>query len=218
VRKESEVAVHPTNKKYRDWYVCKELKRLREEKAAKCNLAQHKWDVFRKGKRTEGELDMKRAELMQEIDYDGLCSAVLAKRDERETMLAKLAPSVVFAPISYAWNVVKTSWTSTYGSQGYGMHSYTRAALLPLEKKLQELGFKTHVRFELWHKASGRWSCGDGGVYRLWANATDWQADAANRLIDLSFYSMAVGRTTNLAVLCPGLPPDMLDKHFDQRL
>jgi hypothetical protein len=158
-------------------------------------------------------VDALRDELLVKCGYE-LDERVKDKmRTERDETLERLAPQVTFFG-DFAWWIVSYSSTSSYSSQGYGMHSYAKAAVKPLAAMLDSLGIITSIRWKMLYKGTGRFSCGDGGDYQLWANCPEWMADAAKHLITFETISKAVGRATNVCALYPGLPVDYLDKHY----
>jgi len=136
---------------------------------------------------------------------------------EREENLERLAPDVVFDSDPFNWYRNATSHTGTYRSQGYGMHSYAKAALKPMLVWLKELGFVAEIRWKVQlSSCKGRYDCGDIGQYELWSNAPDWQFDAAQRRLTFETASKAMGRTVNPQVFNPFLTTELVQKHYAQ--
>ena len=136
-------------------------------------------------------------------------------RDEREAVLTELVPQVEFIGDPLWWWKVKTSSTSTYRSQGYGMHGYAKGALNPMRDWLKQLGFATSVRWKLHFKGEGPYNCGDGGDYQLWANCPEWMADVAERTLTWETASKAM-YPLNPKVYNPFLSNERFDEHYAQ--
>lgn len=146
--------------------------------------------------------DNLKQQFISEYDHEAEHEAIMKAEDARKDQLYDLAPKVNFKGDPFFWWMVKESWESTYRSQGWGSASYTKAALKPLEYKLNQFGLITKI-------VKSRWG------FQLWANCPEWMADAAERQITFTDISKAVGRTVNVCALYPGLPVEYLDKHYE---
>ena len=103
-------------------------------------------------------------------------------RDTRDEKLSTLCKGVEFEPTSDIQKLDSSS-TSTYRSQGYGMHKYAEGALKPMKDALDRKGFTTEIRWKLLFKSdNSKWSTGDTGDYELWANCPPWMYDALERV------------------------------------
>lgn len=110
-----------------------------------------------------------RARLLEEWAIINELDALIQAFDAQKNSLDYLASQVVVEP-SQAYHRLKSSFVSTYRSQGYGEHRYAKNALCPLAESLELAGFETHISYvESW----------DG--YCLWANCEPWVADAISR-------------------------------------
>lgn len=157
-----------------------------------------------------------RDELLVKYNCEDDDATAKRMREGREVLLEGLAPHVEFIGEPLRWWKVDSSSTSTYRSQGYGMHGYAKAALKPMREWLRHLGLVAEIRWRMRFKGTGPYNCGDGGDYELWANCPEWMADAAKRQLTFDFASKAMGRTVNPQVFNPFLPHEMVDRHYAQ--
>lgn len=107
-----------------------------------------------------------------------------AKKRRADTLL-ELAGSVTFTPTGPMVEL-RSSWTSSYETQGYGKHSYAKGALAAMEAALKARGFSTEIRYEQTHDGGrGMFSTGAGGEYTLCANCPEWMFDALSCVVTL---------------------------------
>lgn len=123
-----------------------------------------------------------RVEIVTKYRIDELDAEVERLTKERDDKLNTLAETVDFLPQEAICKVDSCS-TNTYRSQGYGMHTYAKGFILPMEDKLKKMGFEAEIRFaKLEDGERGMYNCGDYGDYELWANCPPWMYDAATRV------------------------------------
>lgn len=152
-----------------------------------------------------------RTELLATYRVEELRSERRRLDESRQSELATLARAVVFAP-GGGMTVVQRSYTATYRTQGYGMHKYARTASEPLKARLESFGISAEIKFELHAKASGQFSCGDDGVYELWADCPAWMADAAERTMTLGEeFDALTAAGTNYRVYNPLISWETID-------
>jgi hypothetical protein len=135
-------------------------------------------------------------------EYD----AQLAKqKKEREDLLWSLAKQVT-PIVGGEPQLLDTSSTYSYSSQGYGAGKYARGALTPHHTTLTSLGFTAELRFVPYETNGSLRNSGDG-TYELWANCPVWMADAifkAMRMEDI--LRIMKSNHVNVRVYYPFLP------------
>lgn len=183
---------------YQKTFEARELEAFRQQRITARKAAQAEWNDAiaaeqkrlappKKGRKKQPEvklpdefLDNLRAELFAKHKIEWFDEELKRLEDERTTKLNELADAVILGKHT---EMVKldSSNTSSFRSQGYGMHKYAKGVLIPMQEKLNALGYTTEIRFKLWFKGEGRWNCGDTGDYELWANCLPWMYDAIER-------------------------------------
>lgn len=133
-------------------------------------------------------LEALRIELHAKHDPEPWKAKIKAMEEARDNRLDELAEQIEPVKLE-AMHRLKTSNTSMYRSQGYGMGKYTRGVLLPYSEKLKELGYDECIRFVQaeWYKPGGMFDCGPCGDYELWANCEPWMFDVIERTLRLDF-------------------------------
>lgn len=106
-------------------------------------------------------------------------------KERRKDALLELAGSVTFAP-SGPMVELRSAWTSSYETQGYGKHSYARGSLAAMEVALKMRGFSVAINYEQTYDGGrGPFSTGPGGEYKLCANCPEWMFDALSCVVTL---------------------------------
>jgi len=110
---------------------------------------------------------------------------VEAGKDRQEKLLTHMAPGIELKPDLDFMQVLETSSSYTYGSQGYGAMKYAKGFLEPLLDMLVAHGFDAHIRQTNYGRGKGMFAI-DHCDYELWANCPKWMFDAAHRCLSLA--------------------------------
>lgn len=154
----------------------------------------------------------------REIPWEDFDQQLAQTGAERDRVLNELAEQVVLQPDkSTPWTVVRSCSTSQYSSQTQP-HFYAKGTLQPLERKLNLLGYETHVQYVKHHDGGydriWKYSYPDSGIYRLWSNIPDWALDVVNRTFTLQQALFLLDRVVNPQVVFGPLPSSIVDKFY----
>lgn len=140
-------------------------------------------------------------------EQDRLAELIKGDQDRKERLLQELYPKVRHCPIDQ-FNLLKTSSSYSYATQGYGAMKYAEGVLSPLMDFLPTLGYSVHLRKVRCEQVSAGHSMSiDHATFELWANCELWAYDAAKRSLKLPAIIQSLkDRQINPLVYHPGLP------------